>query len=362
MKLKSYRKYFLIFSLLIVVFTSGSFNTLASAEPATEEFTVTTSAVEPSNDGAVLQPATIQLQADQTIPVSRPAFSIMANYDVTGGLMNFTDSLTAADPTDFWFFSVPTNRNILFQIKSTNSNYRVELYKIDWTTGTATSTNISSAPNNVMYVTGLGAGDWGLRVTSIGTLGTSYSIHMNATNPFDHQAAVLSYTNSLLYAVMQYPDDKIFVNGTFVASTKNAADVNPHLDWKRDYTFSYGGNYSSRNHSISDVRVSRVTTGISYSSASASSNNAVLLYLKEGTLFTYFESEFRSGPPTQHYSSFVDTSGRTTPRRFDFIDTAGDPDLLVFDLNTNKVIDFVSSLNKWYASGSEPSPTINFYN
>ncbi|MFK4304052.1 hypothetical protein ABH892_004191 [Paenibacillus sp. RC254] len=41
---------------------------------------------------------------------------------------------------------------------------------------------------------------------------------------------------------------------------------------------------------------------------------------------------------------------------------AGDPDILVYDLDKKKVIDFASSLNYYYAKGIEPHPTVVYYN
>ncbi|MDR6778899.1 MULTISPECIES: hypothetical protein [Paenibacillus] len=185
------------------------------------------------------------------------------------------------------------------------------------------------------FATDLKAGDWGLRVTSTGTVGESYSIHMNAASPADtpingKAAKLTSYSNNLLYTVIKYPNGDIKVNGTQIANTTVA---NPNLEWSREFNFS---NY-------------------------ASSDNAVLIVLNADTLFTYFESAYSSGNPPNQSSSFVDTSGRTTPRRLDFIDMAGDPDILVYDLDTKKVIDFVSNLNYYYAKGIEPQPTVVYY-
>ncbi|AKG37601.1 hypothetical protein VK70_04580 [Paenibacillus durus ATCC 35681] len=352
---------------LLLLFTFGAFNVSASAEPASQDSSTINPGLELNINGAGLTADPIKIDKADAIKVSRPKqpeFSTMSNYNVTGDLMNFNDSLTAADPTDFWFFNVPTDRSILFEIKSSNPDYRVELYSIDWSTGTATSTNFWGSPGSIKFATDLSAGDWGLRVTSTGTVETDYSIHMNAANPSDptYAASVMSYSTSLLYVVMEYPNNDVLLNGNYIANTTPAANTNPQLNWERNYTFSWDGNYSTRNHRISDARVASVTTPVNYSSHYASSNNAVLIVLKEDTLFTYFESEFRSGPPTYHYMSFVDSTGRTTPRRLDFIDAAGDPDILVYDLNTNKVIDFASNLNVWYSSGSEPAPTVTYYN
>jgi hypothetical protein len=303
----------------------------------------------------------------KTIPVSRPEVSIMSNFNVTGDLMSFNDSLTAADPSDFWFFSVPTNRSILTQIRSNNSNYRVDLYSIDWSTGTATPTPFGGKAGEIRFATDLGAGDWGLRVTSTGTVGDNYSIHANMANPSvipdpnnpTKTAKLTSYSENLISAVMEYPNGDITVNGSKVGNTSSVSNINAHLDWYREYTFSNGGAHSSLNHDISDVRIKSVTIPFKYTSQYVNSDNAVFIVLDKGTLFTSFRSEFVSGGGS--WSTFDDVSGRKTPRRLDEIDMAGDPDLLVYDLDKKKVIDFASSLNYWYAKGIEPFPTAVYY-
>lgn len=303
----------------------------------------------------------------KTIQVSRPEFSIMSNFNVTGDLMSFNDSLTAADPSDFWFFSVPSNRSILTQIRSTNSNYRVDLYSIDWSTGTATPTPFGGKAGEIKFATDLGAGDWGLRVTSTGTVGDSYSIHANMANPSvipdpnnpAKTAKLTSYSENLISAVMEYPNGDITVNGLKVGNTSSVSNINAHLDWYRTYTFSNSGAHSSLNHDISDVKIKSVTIPFKYTSQYVNSDNAVFIVLDKETLFTSFRSEFVSGVGS--WSTFDDVSGRKTPRRLDEIDMAGDPDLLVYDLDKKKVIDFASSLNYWYAKGLEPFPTAVYY-
>lgn len=171
---------------------------------------------------------------------------------------------------------------------------------------------------------------------------SSYNIYMNASSPSGANL-VMSSSSALQSVAWGYPNGNVYLNDAYICNTQKTPNINPHLDWQRHFYFSSGGNYTAREHDISDARVSRITTRVNYSSAYASSDNAVLLILDKDTLFTYFESEFRSGPPTYYHSSFVDTTGRTTPRRLDFIDMAGDPDILVYDLNTGKVIDFVSN-------------------
>lgn len=303
---------------------------------------------------------TINTDRREGIKISKPKVSIKSNFNLTGDLLSYSDSLTTADPTDFYFFTVPDTRNIIFMLQSTNANYRVDLYFIDWSTSTAYPTGLGCTSGNYAYANNLTAGDWGLRVTSSGTVGNTYNIYMNATGPGG--ATLESASNHLQSVVWGYANGDLYLNNNYIANTTQATNTNPHLDWTREFYFSSGGSYQSRTHDIADTRVSYITTRINYSSNYASSNDAVLIILKDETLFTYHESQYTSGNPPYHYSSFVDTTGRTTPRRLDFIDMAGDPDILVYDLNTNEVIDFVSNLNYYYAQGIEPWPTITYYN
>ncbi|WP_338553506.1 hypothetical protein [Paenibacillus sp. KS-LC4] len=305
--------------------------------------------------GIALSPSELLQKPKPANPASR------LNYNVEGDLLFHSSSLTASNPQNFYFFSVATPRSIIFRTESTNASYRVDLYQIDWSTGTAYPSGIGNTSGNLSAANNLPAGDFGLLVTSTGTVGAAYNIQSNASAP----SGAISFTqsSSLLQSVVwKYANNDLYLNNKRIANTSDAANSNPQLDWERVYYFSYGGGYNSRTHSISDARVNYITTAVNYQSTYASSNNAVLIVLKEDTLFTYHYSTFASGPPTQYFQTFVDTKGLTTPRRFGFLDTIGNPNILVYDLNTNKVIDFVSSLNYYYANGIEPAPTVNYYN
>ncbi|AET57663.1 hypothetical protein HPL003_04470 [Paenibacillus terrae HPL-003] len=359
-------KYFI--GILLVFLVLGSTSVAPASVEANSSSTITKDAATTSlsaNTTQALEPtSTTEAVYGETLKVNPHRASLMSNFNVNGDLMGFTDSLTTADPTDFWFFNVPTDRSILAQIRSSNPNYRFDLYSIDWSTGTASLTGFGGKASELKFATDLKAGDWGLRVTSTGAVGESYSIHMNAASPADSPingktAKLTSYSNNLIYTVIEYPNGDIKVNGAQIANTTT---VNPNLNWNREFYFSYGGSYNSRTHDVSEVRVKSITTPVKYTSNYASSDNAVLIVLNEGTLFTYFESAYSSGNPPYYSSSFVDTNGRVTPRRLDFIDMAGDPDILVYDLDKKKVIDFASSLNYYYAKGIEPNPTVVYYN
>ena len=133
----------------------------------------------------------------------------------------------------------------------------------------------------------LSAGDWGLLVTSSGTVGNTYRIDMNAAGP-GGVASIESSTDTLNSVVWRYPNNDLYFNNTFIANTDQA---NSNLDWSRPFYFSSGGSYQSRDHDIAEARVSDISTRVNYSSNYASSDNAVLITLDEETLFTYFESQ-----------------------------------------------------------------------
>ncbi|KYD24995.1 hypothetical protein B4110_3810 [Parageobacillus toebii] len=85
-----------------------------------------------------------------------------------------------------------------------------------------------------------------------------------------------------------------------------------------------------------------------------------MVYLDVGTLFTYHESQYQSGPDPYYYSSFVDTLGKETPRRLEADDFNYGDHILIVDLKTGKSIDFFSVLNFYYASKVEPLPSIKY--
>lgn len=307
---------------------------------------------------------TINTNQEKGIKISKPEPSVKSAYNVTEDLLSYSDSLTTADPSDFYFFSVPDTRTIIFQLQSSNTNYRVDLYSINWSTGTASPVGLGYTIGSVPAMANdLTAGDWGLMVISSGTVGNTYRIDMNAAGP-GGATSLESSTNTLNSVVWRYPNNDLYFNNTYIANTTQAANTNPNLDWTREFYFSSGGSYQSRTHEISDARVSYITTRVNYSSDYASSNNAVLIVLDEETLFTYHESEYHSGNPPYYYQSFVDTTGKVTPRRLDRLldDMVNNPKFLAYDLNTNQVIDFVSNFNYYYAMGIEPMPTVTYYN
>ncbi|SFB30754.1 hypothetical protein [Clostridium frigidicarnis] len=276
-------------------------------------------------------------------------------------LISLEESLTAEDNTDFYFFNVDSTKTMLMNMVSSNSNYVAQLGIVNWQDGTFNPTDIYVFSGNQIKLANLPTGSYGIRVFSNNnTVGDKYTLRMNALNPGGDNSTILRKSDSLKYLTIQYVNKDIYSNGKYVC---NLDKDNSQLNWEREFYFPNSGGYTSRKHSISDMKIKSVSGPVSYKSSYASSANAMLIYLDKGTLFTYFESAFQSGVNTSYHNSFVDTTGKTTPRRIDAEDmtTYGDH-ILVVDLDTGKSIDFFSVLNFYYASGIEPIPTINFLN
>lgn len=299
----------------------------------------------------------IKINEDEAIKIeSDNKFKPQSQYGVGGLILNTQDSLTEEDPMDLFFFSPTSDKILVSRILSGNEDYILQLYVVDYENGLAYPTEFTTSPGKLMLIN-IPAGDYALGVLSKGTLGDSYTIQMNTSNPANFNEA-LYISQDLTKFVAKYSDGSLYSNGQYVLNVNGIN--NEHLNWERKYYFSYNGGYSQRTHSLSDIKISSISSPISYSSNYASSDFAIMVYLDVGTLFTYHESQYQSGPNPYYYSSFVDTLGKNTPRRLEADDFNYGDHILIVDLTTGKSIDFFSVLNFYYASGVEPLPSVNY--
>ncbi|GAA0368185.1 hypothetical protein [Bacillus horti] len=279
--------------------------------------------------------------------------TIASDFLVEGGHLDYINALTATNPDDFYFFSTTDDKSMRKRLISNNEEYVAQLYVVDWSVGQAYPTNVIVPAGYTFGLQELPEGDYAIRIQSLGGLGDYYRISMNAMNPPNY-TSILSSSASLRDIVAQYANGDIYSSGIFVATI---GGTNEHLNWEREDYFSWGSGYTRRSHVISSVKFSSVLGPVTYSSNYANSDNAMIFFLDTQTLFTYFNSYYQSGPDHIYESTFYDTIGKRTPRRLDQedIDFVG-PHLLVYDLDTNQAIDFVSYLNYFYATGVEPDP------
>lgn len=316
--------------------------------------------IEKKGNGVKLDNVYLKNQTSDTIKKFNDTNTVqpLSLYEVDGLILNTTDSLTVADSTDLFFFSPTSNKTLLTQFSSVNSDYELELCIVDWDNMLLYNTGIVREEDQLLLLTDLPAGDYALEMRSKGSLGDNYNLKMNASNPSNF-TEVLTLTNTYNQFVAKYADGSIYANGKYVLNMNGS---NTHLDWERNYYFPSGGGYRQRKHSISNVNIKSISRPISYSSSYASSNNAIMIYLNTGTSFMYHESQYQSGTNPYYHSSFVDILGKTTPRQIDADDFNYGDHILIFNLNTGQPIDFYSVLNFYYGAGIEALPTVSFLN
>ena len=280
---------------------------------------------------------------DVSANIHSRAISVMPDNPV--GVLN--GELSTEDNNEMHFFSVTKDALLLLGLTSTNANYYVQLYMIDYTTGQATPTNITLTAGNVTALNGLPTGDYMFYVGSSSAVGDSYSLMVNAQNASGD--LIIEYVGPTLENTMVY-----YANGDLYANGELAFNcINPDLsafEWNRVFQLNFpDGGYHARVHGISDVKIKTINlTPITYSSNYASSTYAICVYLDEGTLFTYRDTVYENGGPLT--SITVDTTGQITPRRLDSGDIGN---MLIFSLNEMQSIDLYGNLNYYYFNGIE---------
>ncbi|WP_410770678.1 hypothetical protein [Fontibacillus sp. BL9] len=297
----------------------------------------------------------VDVEQKKGIAVERP-FVTQAVYETPDSILNVTDSLQVGDPEEMIFFSVNTDRSMVLKLLSSNVDYLAQLYIVDWNTGQAYPTSVGAYAQTQIALKNLPAGDYLLRIYSGGSVGETYNLSMNAANPSNYNNLVY-YSDTLNVVLASYSNGDLYSNGTFIYNSQSGSAYS-NLDWTREYYFSWGSGYRSRTHKVYNPIITGVSVPVSYSSSYASSSRAILLYVGENTGFMHHEAYYQSGPDHIYESSFYDTLGKRTPRSLDAEDMNWDH-ILVYDLNTNKTIDFYSVLNYYYAAGIEPAPTVS---
>ncbi|MBD3858896.1 hypothetical protein IEE86_04045 [Bacillus sp. 28A-2] len=278
-------------------------------------------------------------------------------HSIDGLAINQSVVLSEDDPVDLWFLSTSSPQALISRITSSNPDYFVQLFVVDYETGQAYPTDLIQPAGSLLGLTNLPAGDYAFGITSGGDFGDAYTIQVNAKNPPNFTGAV-SLSSTLQYFVADYANGDVFANGTKVY---NKQSKTADYEWKRVFYFPYDGKFEQRTHSISSVKVKSISAPVSYSAPYASSSEAILVYLDVETLFMYHQSSFASGQ--YYHDTFVDTLGKTTPRRLDLDDLTNYGDhILAVDLKTGQPIDFFSVLNFYYAAGIEKLPTIKTLN
>lgn len=289
-------------------------------------------------------------------------------YSLSGSMLAYTTSLTSSSSETYYKFSVSSDKYMALGLSSSNTNYYAWLLKYNSSSNSFVAQDFYVAAGNSNILSDLPSGEYALAVFSTGTVGDSYTIEINCANPANptntyiltFDLMVFGYTTGIdtTDAVdaedLKYGSDYDTYNSVYVNGSQlfqNNAEVGTALDWKNTKTVSTTYTYNNLSQIIREVHFNPLGKfyHVSYSSSFASSNNALLIPLGKYTYFL-FHHTYRVNNKTQ-YDTWYDPSvsntssviARVTPRYLDKYDLY--KAYLVYDLNTNTVIDLYGELN-----------------
>ncbi len=258
---------------------------------------------------------------------------------------NIAGTLTSDTPEHFYFFSITeTSRFYLAKINSDNSNYTATLYLYNKDSDEASPTKLSGTSGQLMPFNGLPVHDYILKISSTNnTYGQSYTLDINASNPSSDITKVHFLSDDLYAFVFETHSGDIYSNGHLLYNT--ATHNSPDLKWEKVNEFRWGSGYEQHTYSIFNVKVKKIGTLMHYSNKNISADYVIPIYCDIDTAFTDFYSYYQSGVNPVFKRSGIDETGRNTPRKLDSDDFEhGHEHVLIYDVTTSTVIDFLSVL------------------
>lgn len=259
-----------------------------------------------------------------------------------------TAALSSDDAIDFYPFSLTSAKSTCFGFTSNNANYRAILGLLDTSTGDVTLSNVSLSPGTYSWTSNLPAGTYCWVVLSSNNTYTTdnYSLGMNASNPTgaatlmflstDCSRAVFSYTRS-----GSNPSYYVYSNGTNV--TNSIANYIAYDMTSDTYSDRYEGPAPSNKRATIGVVsgpgyiVPGETLYYGWYKSTDPYNNLVT-----GLSHTSYDVVFI---PIFGKSYTCSVSG--TYISFQLIQDVA-TGFLVYDVNSGKIIDWMSSSNVLY--------------
>lgn len=271
--------------------------------------------------------------------------------DFSGGYLNKADSLTETDVDDYYFFSTSATKFLAFKINSTNANYVVEVGVVNWDNGMYYPTSYQTNPSTgTVWLNGVAAGDYALRVYSTDTVGDSYTVTANALCP-SSVSDIYYESADLSLLVVKLNSGAIYQNNINLETQANKVLASPVELCLEDSWPVYPSGTEYYTHDIADGTIRSISAGSFYTNK-RSVKNALFVKLGEETLWTYTHSIVNNGSTL----SFIDVTGQKTPRRFDYFDVKsgswGDH-YLIYDIDAGRYVDFFSVFNVFFSSGGQ---------
>ncbi len=272
-----------------------------------------------------------------------------SQYQFTGEIFSYNGTLTSGNTYDLYFFTLTARKSVAMDIASTNSQYAVMLCTVNWDTGTVTPTGYGNlAGNSSAIVLNVPAGDYALYVFSNNnSVGNTYKVMYNSTNPPDATAYLNNTRTDLDVVTLYYGSSSTNANKIASNGVKPLASK---ITYSREDTWPIEGGQYWVNHIVEDGKLKNVYYCSSVTTSKGSSNNALIIELDVGTLWTYWQQVVMNNG--QGGSDFTDLANLKTPRYFNSADLFY-THCLIYDLNTNKYIYLHSPYNLFIYHGSE---------
>lgn len=289
----------------------------------------------------------------EEIPVTASARATLLQADLGEMPCNSYKLTLGTDEMHLLQFQVASTKVLFSQFEATNSEYAFALYSIA-SDGTLVQETNYYFPNSAIKLV-LPAGRYAFVIQNAGTtFGNSYTVRINTSTPGDNVTAAGIYKiqpnySSIIALVTRDGSDYVYCNGSYIANVNSPSN----LDWERVLDLKWGnGSWNYNKHEVYNVNIKDISFPGTYTSDYVNSSNAVVIFLNPGTGYMYNESKYSeySGERVFH---FRDPFGNTTPRTLDSYDIATYQCWLIYDLNKESSIDFWSSLNWYYATGTE---------
>lgn len=232
-------------------------------------------------------------------------------YDESVPYFDDTASLTDASSQDYYTFETTSDTFGVIGLTSTNTNYYAALFEYDASEGTYVDTGVAIQATTSNVPTGIydiPAGQYLVAVFSAGSVGDTYTLGFNATNPINPTSI---YNADYMAMVFGYSNGAVYANG--FSLTVNQMESGTVLDWTDNETADAGDELNTIYNHLTQVSTLAPTTfvHVSYSSTIGSSNNALLIPLGSSTSFYSNQVFMING--TIIYDSNDDNFGYETP-------------------------------------------------
>lgn len=253
-----------------------------------------------------------------------------------------------SENADFYVVENTSDVYAFLQLSAEDSNLVAILYFVNSDGTLGSSTGFGVYANQGCSAIGLPTGVYAIVIVSIDGSGGAYTLYWNRSNPYaqsGESSVPISISEDLSQVAIYYTDSKILNNGT---------NVMTDLQYEERRDFIVTGGYAHITTSISSVyETGNIYTGsFSYQDSTPYSTDNALIIELERASYMYVDRYYQNinGDVTSWMYFEDPVTGLTTPRVLgdgpDDADYA--PHYLIVDLNTNKVVDFVSVFNYFY--------------